>query len=307
LSRGEGGECREAAGSEVELFEAVSGKSKREVEMLLAVRFPRPDAPSRITRSRVEPVSEARFRIEFTASAGLREKLELCRDLLSHTNPSRDLAVVVERAVDLLLAELERSRLGRAKRPRPARPQSKRSGVARAARREVYERDGLQCTYVSADGRRCEARAFLELDHAEPRALGGQDEPANLRVRCRAHNQLAAEQTFGREHVEQRRHFRQRKLSGPQDEKGSEPHDESAGGHHEDGRESRIADERRNGFEKVRQALRTMGFRDTQARRAIAEVEGAHAGRDHPTLEQALREAILVATAPSPGASVLAY
>ena len=53
-----------------------------------------------------------------------------------------------------------------------------------------------QCTYVSDDGARCEERAWLEIDHIVARAKGGSDEPENLRVRCRSHNQLHAEETF---------------------------------------------------------------------------------------------------------------
>jgi hypothetical protein len=34
-----------------------------------------------------------------------------------------------------------------------------------ATRREVSERDQDQCTYVSTDGRRCSATAWLEFDH----------------------------------------------------------------------------------------------------------------------------------------------
>ncbi|HVR18815.1 MAG TPA: HNH endonuclease signature motif containing protein, partial [Polyangiaceae bacterium] len=179
-----------------ELFAAVAGKSKREAQAFLATRFPRPDRPSSIRSfSELEPLSEGRFRVEFTAGDELRRKLERCRDLMSHANPSRDLGVVIERAVDLLLLDLERKRLGRTKRPRS--PQTagaaRTSRVRSAVRREVFERDGAQCTYVAEDGRRCESRTFLELDHAEPKAVGGSDEAQNLRVRCRAHNQLWAE------------------------------------------------------------------------------------------------------------------
>jgi 5-methylcytosine-specific restriction endonuclease McrA len=77
--------------------------------------------------------------------------------------------------------------------------------------RETFARDGLQCAYVSPDGRRCTARAFLEVDHVEPRARGGGDHADNLRVLCSAHNQLAAEQAYGRDHVERARHLRQQK------------------------------------------------------------------------------------------------
>jgi len=47
-------------------------------------------------------------------------------------------------------------------------------------------------------------------DHVESRALGGGDETSNLRVRCRAHNRLHAEQVFGSEHVKRRIDERQR-------------------------------------------------------------------------------------------------
>ena len=64
-------------------------------------------------------------------------------------------------------------------------------------RRAVLERDGLRCTWVGPDGSRCESRAWLEHDHIIPRGLGGSDDPENVRIRCRAHNQLAAEQAYG--------------------------------------------------------------------------------------------------------------
>jgi hypothetical protein len=62
-------------------------------------------------------------------------------------------------------------------------------------------------------GRRCEARAFLELDHITPRALGGSGEPDELRVLCRAHNRLYAEQVYGRQLIEQKMHLRYRKCA----------------------------------------------------------------------------------------------
>jgi hypothetical protein len=131
-----------------ELLCAVASKSKREVLEFLAARFPRPDRPSKIHRlATIEPLSEGRFRVEFTASQELRQKFERCRDLMSHANPSRDLGAVIERAVDLLLLDLEKTRLGRSKRPRRETAQGARkpSGVTTRTRREVFERDGIRC------------------------------------------------------------------------------------------------------------------------------------------------------------------
>ena len=168
---------------------------------------------------RIEPLSPGRYKVQLTASAELREKIERATALMRHRNPSGDLAVVVERAMDLLIAELEKERLGKTRRPpkdadeeQPTHGRKTRPGyVPRAVRRQVFERDGEQCTFVDEHGRRCPARAFLELDHIVPRALGGTDDADNLRVACRMHNQREAERAFGRAYVEERIRFRQRK------------------------------------------------------------------------------------------------
>jgi hypothetical protein len=145
-----------------ELFEAVAGKTKLDVQMLLAARFPRPDRPSSIRpHASIEPLSESCFRVEFTASEALRAKLELCRDLLSHANPSRDLAVVIERAVDRLLGDLAKRRLGRTKRPRrtPASACAGRSRRRRASSGRRWRRRGSTKKF----GWRYEAWGFARL------------------------------------------------------------------------------------------------------------------------------------------------
>jgi hypothetical protein len=58
---------------------------------------------------------------------------------------------------------------------------------------------------VSGDGHRCDERKFLEYDHELPLARGGQTSIANLRLRCRAHNQLEAECVFGAGFMEEKR------------------------------------------------------------------------------------------------------
>ena len=58
-------------------------------------------------------------------------------------------------------------------------------------RREVSRRDSGCCSYVDPhSGRRYGSRFLLELDHIVPYALGGGAEPANLRLRCRAHHRF---------------------------------------------------------------------------------------------------------------------
>jgi len=195
-----------------------------------------PPAPS-VGRppSLTEPLSPGRYKIQFTADAALKGKLELARDLLRHAIPSGDLAAIVHRALDLLVTELHERHCGaRDERKRP-RSQSARRGAtmdastaasakpeapgetavkdtsitgvhaetsARATRRAVWARDGFRCTWHGPDGGRCSSRAWLEQDHRTPRALGGPMGTQNLRVLCRAHNRRAAELVFGRRHIE---------------------------------------------------------------------------------------------------------
>jgi 5-methylcytosine-specific restriction endonuclease McrA len=62
----------------------------------------------------------------------------------------------------------------------------------------VWARDGGSCSYPRAGGGRCGARGGLEFDHIVPWALGGpSDDPKNIRLLCRGHNQEEARRLFG--------------------------------------------------------------------------------------------------------------
>jgi 5-methylcytosine-specific restriction endonuclease McrA len=271
-----------------ELVGLAVGKSVREVEKLLVRRAPKPDVPATITviaapialplgaeppaptraspPARIAPLSPATYELRLTASAELKDKLERARDLLRHRNPSGDLAVVVERAVDALLVQLEKERLGATARPQKKARGTKKGRVSRATRREVFERDGMQCTYVDAAGHRCGETGWLEVDHIVPRALGGSDEAWNLRVRCRSHNRLHAEECFGKEHVDERVRFRRRKWN-------------------------------QEAAELARRGLVNLGFRDADVRRALATIESRHEGEDTtPPPAEIIREALRILT-----------
>jgi hypothetical protein len=77
--------------------------------------------------------------------------------------------------------------------------------IPAAVRRAVWERDGGRCTYVDATGQRCRERACLEFDHIDPYARGGSSAVSNLRLACRSHNGLAAEQAFGRDFIDRKK------------------------------------------------------------------------------------------------------
>jgi len=86
--------------------------------------------------------------------------------------------------------------------PGGVKPSRERTRYVTAdVRREAHERDGGRCVFVSASGRRCDARAFMQLDHVIPFARRGANEVSNLRFLCRAHNRLHARQCFGALHL----------------------------------------------------------------------------------------------------------
>jgi hypothetical protein len=74
--------------------------------------------------------------------------------------------------------------------------------IPAATRHSIRMRSGDQCEYVDpSSGRRCECKTSLEFDHIIPFALGGDHSPENIRHFCRTHNQLAAIQFFGMDHM----------------------------------------------------------------------------------------------------------
>jgi hypothetical protein len=81
--------------------------------------------------------------------------------------------------------------------------------------RQVYERDGFQCAFVDAEGRRCGERRFLTIEHRQPFARGGPATVDNLCVFCSSHNAHTARQEFGEEFIAEKRAARAENASSP--------------------------------------------------------------------------------------------
>ena len=129
---------------------------------------------------------------------------------------------MLDRALDALIERLERRKFARTAKPRTAGPRTTQPRASSGSRetgtryipaevkRSVWQRDRGQCTFVGPEGRRCEARRFLEFDHVQEFARGGVASVEGLRLRCRAHNQYGAECTFGAGFMQRKREGAQR-------------------------------------------------------------------------------------------------
>jgi hypothetical protein len=216
------------------LLAAASGMSKQEVERLLVRLSPRPEVPPSIRAVRstgpravpmdvpmttllpsppsaapiaaaaptarpvVRPLSAEHYEIRFTATTETRDKLRRAQDLLGHAVRSGDLAEVFDRALTLLVADLERKKFAATARPRGSRGQSDDSrNVPADVRRVVVARDGGRCAFVASSGRRCGETRAIEFHHLQPYGARGEPTVDNIQLRCRAHNRYEAELFYG--------------------------------------------------------------------------------------------------------------
>ena len=129
------------------------------------------------------------YRLQLTIRHETHDKLRRAQDLLRHRIPSGDLAEIVDRALTVLLADLERKRFANTVRPREEgrRPASAGRHVPAAVKRAVWRRDQGRCAFIGTSGR-CAETGFLEFHHVDPHAVGGPATVENIQLRCRAHN-----------------------------------------------------------------------------------------------------------------------
>jgi hypothetical protein len=179
---------------------AAPSAHRSEPALLVAPQTAASDAPreampilasSSARRTFVAPLGTDRYLLRATLSSQAHEKLERARALLRHQIPSGDPAAIVERALTVLLEQLERAKLASTRRPGKRTSVSAESSKSRhvpaAVKRAVWTGDGGRCGFVGADGR-CVEVGFLEFHHVVPFAAGGATDTVNLQLRCRAHN-----------------------------------------------------------------------------------------------------------------------
>ena len=171
------------------ILEAARYKSKREVEQQVATIAPKPDAPSRVrklpaivtcgqqaagqaaipsvrsetdtfvnapppvitgrSQSNISPLAPERYKVQITISRETIDKLRRVQDLMRHVVPNGDPAVIFDRALTLLLGDLEKRKLAQVDRPRVSGSHlGKGRQIPAAVKREVWARDRGQCAFV---------------------------------------------------------------------------------------------------------------------------------------------------------------
>jgi hypothetical protein len=147
----------------------------------------------------VKPLTPELRRLNVTVSADFIAELEQVRAALSHKCPDGNFEQVVREAFKLVL-ERDRKRKALTDRPRaqPETPGENDRYVPAAVKRAVWERDQGRCTWPMGDGEVCGSTHRLEFDHDLEVALGGKPTIGNVRLLCKSHNLMKAEQHLGR-------------------------------------------------------------------------------------------------------------
>jgi hypothetical protein len=161
--------------------------------VVVAPPVPPPPLPP---RESMEPLDAELARVHVTVSRRFLAKLEAAKDALGHACPGGSAAEILERGLDLVLAQ-HAKRQGLVEKPRKAGGAPRRDTVPAEVKREVWRRAGGQCEWRFESGERCGCRRRLEYDHIEPLARGGESTASNVRLACRPHNLLSARQVFG--------------------------------------------------------------------------------------------------------------
>jgi len=288
-----------------------------QIRELIALRFPRPQLEDRVIAISSEsgaaveqvvskppgvssevvskppapkttPLSAEWIGLQFSVSRKAHEKFRYAQSLMSHRARSGDLAAAFERIVELAIPKLEQQKFGGTTGGRRSRG-AKSGGryIPKAIQREVWVRDEGRCTFVSEDGRRCEACDLLEFDHVD--GLPPDDRPItakDLRLLCRTHNQYEAERRVGAEFM---RHKREQARLAAKEARARKSAKAKAAA-------ERAAEAARAEAEAVQRAkdvdvvpwLRRLGYRATEAREAAKRCDSIP---DAP-LEQRIRVAL---------------
>ena len=180
-----------------ELVEKIEGKSADETQRILVEIYPDAQPPKESLRA----CSADESRLTVVLDAEATEIIIRAKELLSHSHPHATWAEVIKqigltflKARDPLKKKMTRQFAGAAE-----------NGISKSAlRRRVMERSKQACEFVDKEtGRVCGSRHQVQIDHIQPRAMGGSDNIDNLRCLCRKHNILMAERSFGRGFMDQ--------------------------------------------------------------------------------------------------------
>jgi 5-methylcytosine-specific restriction endonuclease McrA len=159
------------------IIQVVAGKPTREAEKALLGKS-RFESPPRLDV--VKPISPGYIELRLTITEDTWKKISSLKGSVAHRLPNPTLGELVGIICDIAV---DKSSTYSHAAPRAA---SRKSPL----HRQVFLRDGNKC-------QNCGSQHALEVDHIQPKALGGENTLENLRLLCRNCNQRKAIEAYG--------------------------------------------------------------------------------------------------------------
>lgn len=176
------------------LLEKAENKTLEEIQKLVANAFPGLNSRVEIFRG----IGGEESRLSIVLEEKTATNLKRIKELLSHSLPGSSWSEVIGVIAEEYLHRKDPLR----KMTHPVSDSETGCVIPENTRRIVLQRAMGQCEFIDTQsGRRCSSRHQIELDHIHPKALGGTNEPANLRALCKPHNLYEAERVFGKEKI----------------------------------------------------------------------------------------------------------
>ena len=154
--------------------------------------------PKARVQEKIRPVALELSELKVAIDRKTEDNLSALKDILSQKlGKAATLADVISWLAQEMREKcdpVKRAERGKGKADSEKRKESvslgntKRQKIRAGVKHQVVRRDGMQCTFVSQDGRRCEAVRWLHLHHVVPVERGGQNSAENLKFLCSAHH-----------------------------------------------------------------------------------------------------------------------
>lgn len=174
-----------------EILARLENKTSREAEVILAEIAPNPRMK---LNEGIRCLGHGEVELRVILKEETLEKLEKLRGLLVHKKGALRTAELIELLCEEALERYEpkapKSNAGILSAPK-VKTAGLRKYIPVNLRRKVRTEANGKCS-------NCQSRFALETDHIKPIALGGENEPENLRLLCRNCNQRAAMKALGR-------------------------------------------------------------------------------------------------------------
>ena len=215
--------------AKADVVRKIENKTTQQAEQILLTVFP--EAASSIHQERKTVINENTTRLSTNISSGMEADLKRAKELLSHKFPSASDAEVLAHTLKFFLDSEDPLR----RKPKPkldksmakvATPTTRLAEITSASeamcvkspgekillpnkaavRLAVIQQSNGACTFKDPlSGQVCGSRHQIQIDHIVPKAMGGTDEPSNLRSLCREHNMHEAEKKLGKHLMERYR------------------------------------------------------------------------------------------------------